>query len=112
MSRLSCCSEASADETELRVIHQKPEPSAANLKLCYRGNAGNELPLHVIPPPTQVDKYLSASPCTQTHTRTLIWGRIPLMMCRAATLQRAPQEEHYYANLFVFPTKHKVVALK
>lgn len=52
MSRLSCCSEASADETELRVIHQKPEPSAANLKLCYRGNAGNELPHHVIPPNT------------------------------------------------------------
>lgn len=74
MSRLSCCSEASADETELRVIHQKPEtigaePSAANLKLCYRGNAGNELPHHVIPPPTQVDKYLSASPCTQTRAR-------------------------------------------
>lgn len=43
-----------ADETELRVSHQKPEatgaePSAANFKLCYRGSAGNELPRHVFP---------------------------------------------------------------
>lgn len=33
-------------------------------------------------------------------------------MCTAATFRRAPQEEHYYANLFVFPTKHEVVALE
>lgn len=52
--------------------------------------------------------------CISVHANThlVIWGLIPLMMCRAATFRRAPQEEHYYANLFVFPTKHEVVALE
>lgn len=41
--------------------------------------------------------------CLRVHknTQTIIWNLIPLMMCRAATLQRAPQEEHYYASLCV-----------
>lgn len=51
---------------QMKTIHQKPEtagaePSAANLKLCYRANAGNEFS------PTQVEKRLGASACTQTH---------------------------------------------
>lgn len=42
--------EVTADEPELREIHQKPETiGAANLKLCYGGKAGNELPHSVLP---------------------------------------------------------------
>lgn len=53
------------------------------------------------------------SQCISVHANIhmLMWGLILLMMRGAATLRCSPQEQHYHANLFVFPTKHKVVAL-